>query len=267
MPRNALARIHGLKQSSMGLVQLWLLLVCMPRPLPFFFFQEVCLPKNFLARYLHEFQSTFASMCNHTLKAFLLQQVAWIGHGYTNLCTFIFLKTSIHVTPHHSVRVEKLWWGFVGVFMRWHGERGGGLGAQRGLELTEPRTVAGGGRGGVELCRVMGPPLGLCRGTVRDGSCTGMSGTCVMRATCAGCATMTPRRGGRGGGRHCVCRDTCRDMGKRAVPCRAVPRGREGASRVPRNARCTLEEDLSRLQGQLKFRWYSKSTQNGARPP
>ena len=29
-----------------------------------------------------------------------------------------------------------------------------------------------------------------------DGSCTRMSGTCVIRSTCAGCATITRRRGG-----------------------------------------------------------------------
>ena len=45
------------------------------------------------------------------------------------------------------------------------------------------------------LCRVTGPPLGLCR----NGSCTRMSGTMsVIRVTCAGCTTMTRR--GEGGG-------------------------------------------------------------------
>ena len=64
------------------------------------------------------------------------------------------------------------------------------------MELTQPR------KGGGGLCRVTGPLLGLCRGTVRNGSCTGMSGTCVIRVTCAGCATMTRK----GGGGHWVCR-------------------------------------------------------------
>ena len=64
--------------------------------------------------------------------------------------------------------------------------------------------------GDLGLCRVTGPPLGLCRGTVRDGSCTRMSDTCVTCHTCAGYATMTRR----GGGGHRLCRDTCRDMGK-----------------------------------------------------
>ena len=49
--------------------------------------------------------------------------------------------------------------------------------------------------GGLGLCCVTRPQLGLCRGTVRSGLCTRMSGTCV---TCVTCATMTWR--GRGGG-------------------------------------------------------------------
>ena len=42
--------------------------------------------------------------------------------------------------------------------------------------------------GGGGLCRVTGP--------LRSGWCIRMSGTCVTRVTCAGCATLTPRRGG-----------------------------------------------------------------------
>ena len=42
--------------------------------------------------------------------------------------------------------------------------------------------MEGGGRGGLGLYCVTGLPLGLCRGTVRNGLCTRMSGTCV---TCA----------------------------------------------------------------------------------
>ena len=57
------------------------------------------------------------------------------------------------------------------------------------------RAMEGGGGGGLGLCRVTRPPLGLCRGTARNGLCTRMSGTCV---TCAACATMTRRRGGGG---------------------------------------------------------------------
>ena len=57
-----------------------------------------------------------------------------------------------------------------------------------------------GGGGGLGLClglcRVMGPPLGLCCGTVRNGACTRMSVTCVTCVTYAGCATMTRRGGG-----------------------------------------------------------------------
>ena len=60
-----------------------------------------------------------------------------------------------------------------------------------------------------------GPPFGLCRGTVRNDSCTRMSGTCVACVTCAGCATMTWRGGGGGG--HRVCRDTRRYMGQHLI--------------------------------------------------
>ena len=52
-----------------------------------------------------------------------------------------------------------------------------------------------GGLGG-GLCCVTGPPLGLCHGTVRNGSCTRMSGTCAICVTYAGCATMTRSGGG-----------------------------------------------------------------------
>ena len=76
------------------------------------------------------------------------------------------------------------------------------VGSIRGRDmqgLTPPWRV--GGVGGLGLCCVTGPPLGLCRGTVRNGSCTRMSSSCVTCVTCATCATMT-RSGGEGGLRN-----------------------------------------------------------------